>query len=174
MVTRTDPVAHIGGLACRGLQRVLPCPERQPVSCLQEEAAASPTAFNFFFFTLLWPLQLQPRRLFSIASKCSTAPFSLPCHEKSEAGQRQPTQARGGCRQRHPQGRNRQPRPRHGLWERERSSGDRYYRSSPLAKCPPSPGVLRTRQGPACHHHDRTWGGLGLRDGMQGRRWSWG
>ncbi|CAN0159006.1 unnamed protein product, partial [Bubo scandiacus] len=77
----------------------------------------------------------------STAGKGSACPFLPPCREKRKARQRHPTQARGGCSERHPQDRNRPARPHHGLWKRERSSTDHYYRRSTPAGAPPSTGV---------------------------------
>jgi len=59
LVTHTDPAGHAGGLACCGLPRgSLPHPQRQALSCLQRQAAASQVAFHFFFFfSLLGTLQ---------------------------------------------------------------------------------------------------------------------
>ena len=94
LATYTDAVGHAGSLACCGLRKwILPHLERQALSCLQWEAAASQPVFDFVFFSLLWPLQLQPRQLLSAASKHSASPFSPPRREESKARQRQPTQA---------------------------------------------------------------------------------
>ncbi|XP_040982964.1 uncharacterized protein LOC115347782 [Aquila chrysaetos chrysaetos] len=105
----------------------------------------------------------------------------------------------GCCFQRHPRGTNGQPHPQPGLWERERGSSDRYYRSSTLAGAPsfrrgfrrrrsfPAPllaaptlretrehrraGLLPSRQGSgaACGHSTGFRGGAGAGGSRTGR-----
>lgn len=94
LLTRTGPAVHVQSDLLQTMKSlmVLPHLERQALSGLQWEAAASWLAFDFFF-TFLWPLRFQLWQLLSTTSKCSACPFSPPHHEGSKAGKRQPVQA---------------------------------------------------------------------------------
>lgn len=78
------PAAHGSDRICKDYTKgVLPHPERQALSCLQLEAAASWVLLILCFscFLFFWPSQLQPRQLLSTAGKCP----DTPSHKENEA-----------------------------------------------------------------------------------------